>query len=161
MKTFLKKQQGFTLIELMIVVAIIGILASIALPSYKEYMYSVKWGKAIAGIRALKLAVETCLSDNAGVFSQCDELVDGKVAGYGGIHQYAAATEDFSSIRLLTTTAAIQITGKAPLGDCILTINPAFNSAAGMIQWNYTMASGSSLAEVEECRSFVKGASAG
>ena len=52
-----KKQNGFTLIELMIVVAIIGILASIAIPSYKDYIVRAKLSEAIVFAGACKTSV--------------------------------------------------------------------------------------------------------
>ena len=63
--TIQKAQQGFTLIELMIVVAIIGILASVALPSYQNYTKKAKFSEAIVATSALKIAVELCINSLA------------------------------------------------------------------------------------------------
>jgi len=58
-----KVQQGFTLIELMIVIAIIGILAAVALPAYQDYTKRAKFSEVVIGTSGLKTAVEICAQD--------------------------------------------------------------------------------------------------
>jgi len=60
-----KAQQGFTLIELMIVVAIIGILAAVAIPQYRDYTIKSKIGNALTSVDALKTAVALCTQEKA------------------------------------------------------------------------------------------------
>ena len=54
-------QKGFTLIELMIVVAIIGILAAIAIPQYQNYIAKSQVSRVMSELGGIKTAVETCL----------------------------------------------------------------------------------------------------
>ncbi|MEE2023161.1 pilin [Alkalimonas mucilaginosa] len=61
MKAIKQTQQGFTLIELMIVVAIIGILAAVAIPQYQSYTASSQVSRVMSETGALRTAVENCI----------------------------------------------------------------------------------------------------
>ncbi len=61
-----KLQKGFTLIELMIVIAIIGILAAVAVPQYSQYTKRAKFSEIKLAVSPIKSAVELCYQRNAG-----------------------------------------------------------------------------------------------
>jgi type IV pilus assembly protein PilA len=69
MKMKRKLQKGFTLIEMMIVVAIVGILAAVGLPAYQDYIAKSQVSRAMAEAGALKVKVDTCLAEGRHVFA--------------------------------------------------------------------------------------------
>jgi len=87
MKTMTQKQQGFTLIELMIVVAIIGILAAIALPAYQDYTARAKLSEVTLSASACRTAISEAsqtgfsAAPTANGFG-CDENATGPVSQY-------------------------------------------------------------------------------
>ncbi|MCR9944573.1 MULTISPECIES: pilin [Vibrio] len=76
-----KKQQGFTLIELMIVVAIIGVLAAYAIPAYQDYTKRATLGEFPKAASSVKVAVELCGHENA---ADSDSFKDSCVGGTDG-----------------------------------------------------------------------------
>lgn len=95
-------QKGFTLIELMIVVAIIGILAAVAIPQYQNYTVKAKIGNALTAAETLKTEVGLCAQET-GALTNCD-------SGSNGITADAnfTATKEVSSVT--TTDGTITMT---------------------------------------------------
>ncbi|HEY9192907.1 MAG TPA: prepilin-type N-terminal cleavage/methylation domain-containing protein [Methyloversatilis sp.] len=119
-----KVQQGFTLIELMIVVAIIGILAAIALPQYQQYTTKAKFADVISQTEAYKTAVALCSQENAGVLTSCD-------AGTQGIPAVPAANANLSSMTV--TDGVITSTATAAAGGYTYVSTPSQNN--GVLKW--------------------------
>lgn len=72
MRTSTYSQQGFTLIELMITVAIIAILAAIAIPQYQNYVIKSQLTRVFSELNSLRTAVEVCHNDGQATTSGCD-----------------------------------------------------------------------------------------
>lgn len=104
--TLNKNSQGFTLIELMIVVAIIGILSAIALPAYQDYTKKSRFAEVNTAVDGMKTAVTICFHD-LGTLTGCS-------AGSNGVPPAPAATANLESITV--ADGLITATGTAAAG---------------------------------------------
>jgi len=122
-------QQGFTLIELMIVVAIVGILASIALPAYQDYIVRSKMSEALAAIAACK----TSVAEYTGVKASAPANITQAGCSTTATKYMAALTVGASGVITATTRA----TGASP--ECTFSLTPTV-SGASIPTWTGTFA---------------------
>ena len=133
MKVIRKVEQGFTLIELMIVVAIIGILAAVAIPQYQDYVLKSKWGANVTSIDGVKQAVFQCMNISQNDGTLCDSVTELNAYGFAGS---ALPTPPHATAALTLTGAAgkvtINFTGNAAAGSYIYDADCAPDTGGNM-----------------------------
>jgi type IV pilus assembly protein PilA len=118
-------QQGFTLIELMIVVAIIGILAAVALPAYQDYTTRSKMSEVIIMGSPAKLAVAETASSLGGLANVTEAN-----SGY----TYPGDTTYVDDIVITDATGVVTITSKVPNAAGTIVLEPA-EVSVGQLTW--------------------------
>jgi type IV pilus assembly protein PilA len=147
-------QKGFTLIELMIVVAIIGILAAIAIPQYQDYTIKAKIANALTAAAPLKTAVSLCAQEAGGVLTTCDTTVP---AGTVTSIPIFIATKEVASASVadgvITMTLGTGIGSGVDGGN--ITMTPAVN-ATSIIWTNASGTSGTAVTQAAALDAITK-----
>ena len=133
-------QKGFTLIELMIVVAIIGILAAVALPAYQDYTVRARVSELAIAASAVKTTVGENIANGGG-----GALAAGNCLGFTG----TSATVNMASLSCTDTSGVITATGTAKAASAVLIFTPT-PSATG-VSWACTTTSAKKYVPAE-CR---------
>lgn len=124
-----KTQGGFTLIELMIVVAIIGILAAVALPAYRDYTVRAKVSELILAASAGKTSVSEFANTNGRMPAASDNFtIDNQTSTYVASVAYSYPSATTGLITVTATTAEPAISGE------IVTLQGTIN-ANGQVTW--------------------------
>lgn len=137
----MNRQQGFTLIELMVVIGIIAILSAIGVPAYQNYLRKAALTDMLQTFIPYRTAIELCALDHGGV-DNCD----------GGSNGIPAPTTSRYVSGMSVAKGVVALTGQESLTGLDVVMTPQWNDGNGMTGWvrNCNIANDTSLKQTCE-----------
>ena len=140
-------QKGFTLIELMIVIAIIGILAAIAIPAYTDYTVRARVSEAMTTASAMKATVSENIMNAGGTSIPTTGNCNGVITFASGS---SASTKNVASAACTDSTGVLLVTTTPAAKSVPLTLTPTYSG--GNVKWACTTGTDFKNYVPSECR---------